>query len=39
MNVKYLKNPDTKEQFYPITQSDCIIDSFSINDLEIDRLF
>lgn len=39
MNVKYLKNPDTKEKFYPITQSDCIIDSFSINDLEIDRLF
>ena len=39
MNVKYLKNPKTKEKFYPITKSDCIIDAFSINALEIDRLF
>lgn len=39
MAVKYLKNPDTKEKFYPITKSDCIIDLFSINNLEIDRLF
>lgn len=39
MNVKYLKNPETKEKFYPITKSDCIIDSFSINNLEIDKLF
>lgn len=39
MNIKYLKNPKTKEKFYPITKSDCIIDAFSINALEIDRLF
>lgn len=39
MNVKYLKNPKTKEKFYPITKSDCIIDAFSINNLEIDKLF
>ena len=39
MNIKYLKNPKTKEKFYPITKSDCIIDAFSINDLEIDKLF
>lgn len=39
MNIKYLKNAETKEKFYPITKSDCIIDSFSINNLEIDRLF
>lgn len=39
MNIKYLKNPKTREKFYPITKSDCIIDAFSINDLEIDKLF
>ena len=39
MNVKYLKNPKAIEKFYPITKSDCIIDAFSINDLEIDKLF
>ena len=39
MNIKYLKNPKTKAKFYPITKSDCIIDAFSINDLEIDKLF
>lgn len=38
MNIKYLKNPKTREKFYPITKSDCIIDAFSINDLEIDKL-
>lgn len=39
MSVKYLKNPKTKEKFYPITKSDCIVDAFSINNLEIDKLF
>lgn len=39
MNIKYLKNPKTKDRFYPITKSTCIIDAFSINDLEIDRIF
>ena len=39
MNIKYLKNPKTREKFYPITKSDCIVDAFSINDLEIDKLF
>ena len=38
MNIKYLKNPKTRAKFYPITKSDCIIDAFSINDLEIDKL-
>lgn len=39
MNIKYLKNPKTKDRFYPIIKSDCIIDAFSISNLEIDKLF
>lgn len=39
MAVKYIKDHKTQETVYPITKSDCIIDAFSINDLEIDKLF
>ena len=39
MEAQYLKSPKTKNKFYPITKADCIIDSFSISDLEIDKLF
>ena len=39
MRNKFLKNTITQNKIYPITKSECIIDAFHINDLEIDRLF
>lgn len=39
MAVKYIKDHKTQETVYPITKSECIIDSHSISGAEIDQLF
>jgi hypothetical protein len=39
MEIKYIKDHQTKESIYPITKSECIVDAFSISNEEIDALF